>query len=390
MSHALLGPSSAKQWMTCTPSARFGAQFEDSTSEYASEGSYAHLMAEHFIRYELGMIPMAAFNKGYHDFKKGRFYSDEMANHVSTFAKWVKGIVEPGDSVFLEQQLRLDKWIPEGFGTGDVIIVNDKHIHVIDLKYGKGVPVSAEQNPQLMCYGLAAADTYRMLYDFETVKVTIYQPRIEDGITEAEYPLDVLLIWAELELKPAAEKAWAGEGQFVPGDHCRFCRGKAHCDARMQATAGEAFFIDEPSEVMVMKPNQLSEQDMERWVRYSGPLIKWLGDLQKYAMKTALEGKVWPGLKLVEGRSNRVYSDKPALISALTKSDYTGFMKPPTLIGVGAMEKLLGAKGFRTFVEPYIIKPTGKPALVGEEDKRPALDATTAAQAAFADDDEDE
>lgn len=390
MSHALLGPSSAKQWMTCTPSARFGQLFEDSRSGYADEGSYAHLMAEHFIRYELGMIPMAAFNKGYHDFKLGQLYSEEMANHVSTFAKWVKGLVEPGDSVFLEQKLDLSEWIPEGFGTGDVIIVNDKHIHVIDFKYGKGVPVRAENNPQLMCYGLGAAQTYRMLYDFETVKVTIYQPRLEEGITEAYYDLDELLFWAEDELKPAANMAWAGDGDFVPGDHCRFCRGKTHCETRMQEVAGEAFLIDEPAEVMVLKPNTMTEQDVERWVKYASPLIKWLGDLQKYAMKTALEGKVWPGLKLVEGRSNRVYSDKDALTASLRKSDYTGFMKPPALIGVGAMEKLLGAKGFRTFVEPFIIKPTGKPALVGEEDRRPALDATKAAQTAFADDDEED
>jgi hypothetical protein len=229
-----------------------------------------------------------------------------------------------------------------------------------------------------------------MLYDFSKVYVTIYQPRIEEGITHWEYDLKDLMKWADEELTPAAEKAWHGEGQFVPGDHCRFCKGKAHCETRMQYAAGEAFLLDEPSEVMVMKPNQLSEQDMERWVKYAGPLIKWLGDLQKYALKTALEGRQWPGLKLVEGRSNRVYSDKLSVMKALKQSDYTGFMKEPSLIGVGAMEKLLGAKGFRTYVEPYIIKPAGKPALVGEDDKRPALDATLAAQAAFADEDEED
>jgi hypothetical protein len=284
----------------------------------------------------------------------------------------------------------MNKWIPEGYGTGDVIIVNDDYIHVIDLKYGKGVRVEAEDNPQLKCYGLGAAQTYRMLYDFSKVYVTIYQPRIEEGITHWEYDLKDLMKWADEELTPAAEKAWHGEGQFVPGDHCRFCKGKAHCETRMQYAAGEAFLLDEPSEVMVMKPNQLSEQDMERWVKYAGPLIKWLGDLQKYALKTALEGRQWPGLKLVEGRSNRVYSDKLSVMKALKQSDYTGFMKEPSLIGVGAMEKLLGAKGFRTYVEPYIIKPAGKPALVGEDDKRPALDATLAAQAAFADEDEED
>jgi hypothetical protein len=390
MSHALLGPSSAKQWMTCTPSARFGERFPDQGSDYANEGSFAHLMAEHYINYRLGYIPMVAFNQGYHDFRKNKFYSEEMANHVSVFADWVKSNVRQGDSVFLEQTLMMNKWIPEGYGTGDVIIVNDDYIHVIDLKYGKGVRVEAEDNPQLKCYGLGAAQTYRMLYDFSKVYVTIYQPRIEEGITHWEYDLKDLMKWADEELTPAAEKAWHGEGQFVPGDHCRFCKGKAHCETRMQYAAGEAFLLDEPSEVMVMKPNQLSEQDMERWVKYAGPLIKWLGDLQKYALKTALEGRQWPGLKLVEGRSNRVYSDKLSVMKALKQSDYTGFMKEPSLIGVGAMEKLLGAKGFRTYVEPYIIKPAGKPALVGEDDKRPALDATLAAQAAFADEDEED
>ena len=375
MGHSLISPSNAERVIACPPSVRFTEGMPDRSSEYADEGTYAHLMATHYITWKTKKLPESVHIKALADFQKGKYYSPEMAQHMEEFAEFVKERLPKGSHYLeLEQSFDLTKWIPEGRGTGDVVIISDDCIEVIDLKYGKGKRVYADDNAQLKCYALGAAQKYRQLYDFGTVKVSIYQPRVDDGITSEEFSVDDLFIWGDTTLKPSCELAWEGKGEFHSGDHCTFCKGRAVCETRASEQALVAF---EDEDAPALPANVLSPERMAKWLRAAPGLSKWLADLEKFALNEALSGRTPEGFKVVEGRSNRVISNQNELITVLQSQDWPRdkYMKPAALLGLTDLEKNLGKTNFKGVVEPYITKPAGKPTLVQDSDKRPAIAA---------------
>jgi len=379
--HALLSASSAHRWLNCTPSARLEEQFPDTTSEYAKEGTLAHEIAElklckHFIE-PMGPKTFAArMNK----FKKEELYQEEMQEHTDTYLEYVQSVVHSYASrphIVIETTLDYSHIVPEGFGTGDCIIIGGNTLHVIDFKYGKGVPVDAVDNPQMKLYALGALHKYSMLYEIINVKLAIVQPRL-NNISEWETTTETLFQWAE-QIKPIAERAFKGEGDYRPGEWCNFCRAKSQCRARCETmTALEGFGY--------MKPPLISNAEVGEILVKARHLKEWVTDLEEYALSALLSGEEIPGWKAVEGRSNRQFEDVDKAFEVLKSAGYDEAVlyerKPITLT---AVESLLGKKKFSELLDSYVIKPPGKPTLVPESDKREAITAQPKAAEVFKD-----
>lgn len=386
MAHALLSASGAKRWLACTPSARLEAELPESTSVFAEEGSLAHELAEAYLRKALGKIKASEFNKLLKPIYAHKLYSKDMDDYVGIYVDEVirrlneaRAECSEDAEVFVEQRLDFSKWVPEGFGTGDAIIIAGGIIEVVDLKYGKGVPVSAEDNPQMRLYGLGAYDEYDCLYDIQTVRTTIVQPRL-DSISTEELSASDLVKWAEDEVKPRADLAFEGKGEFCAGDHCGFCKIKATCRARAEANLALEAYVDRSG------PELTSEEIGEILFR-ADELQKWAKDVQAFALDQAEKhGIRYPGWKLVEGRSNRTYVDKDAVAAALLAAQIEeDTIYEKSLLGITALEKAIGKGKVKELLEEaaLIIKPVGKPTLAPLADKRPELNSLASAEAAF-------
>lgn len=381
--HSLLGPSGAKRWMACTPSARLEEQFPEEETGYAAEGTLAHKLAEQILRYNNGEITKKALSGRLNKIKADPLYSAEMQDYIEEYANRVWETVSevrascPDALVLFEQRLDFSEYVPEGFGTGDVVIVADDMVNVIDLKYGKGVGVSAVGNPQLRLYGIGAYLEHSMLYDIRRVRMTIIQPRLENISTE-ELTAEELLIWAETEVKPRAALAYAGEGDFSVGDHCRFCRARKACRARAEYNLGLAKMEFED-------PALLSDEEIGEVLKRADELAHWVKDVTDYALTEALKGKKFDGWKLVEGMSRRKYADQAKAEEALLQAGYglEKIRKPAELIGLTEMAKLTGKKRFEELLSGLLIKPEGKPTLVPESDRRPEISTADAARNDF-------
>lgn len=371
--HARLSASGAHRWMACTPSVALEERFPDKGSEYAAEGTLAHSMAELIIRYNNGEITKKTFSTRMNKIRKDELYSKEMEDYIVEYTQTVWEIFNevkaecPDAQLLPEQRLDFSEYVPDGFGTGDVVIIADDMVQVIDLKYGKGVGVSAVGNPQLRLYGIGAYLEHSMLYDIQRVKETIIQPRLENVSTE-ELTVEELMEWADTEVRPKAELAIAGEGEFVPGDHCRFCKAKAVCRAR----------ADENLALMKMDfrdPDILEEWEIGEVLQRAEELNDWAKDVKDYAFDQALNhGVKFEGWKLVEGRSNRKYLDEDKVKEALIEAGYSQDKITETkILGITAMEKEIGKKSFGEILSELVVKPEGKPVLVPETDKRPEL-----------------
>lgn len=376
--HAVLGASSAHRWMNCPGSVNLCQDIPDKGSSYAEEGTLAHSLAELLINYNLGRMTKAEFNKQFKKLKESSFYCQEMQDYIEDYVRNVWEMTNEAKShskdaeLLTEQRLDFSEWVPEGFGTGDVVIVYDKVIHIIDLKYGKGVGVSAEENPQLMLYGLGALSTYDMLYDIETIKLTIVQPRL-DNISTFEISADALQEWGVNVVRPAAEEALSDSARCEAGDWCRWCKVKATCRARKDA-------MTELAKMEFRDARLLEDSEIGEVLRLADQLTAWAGDIKEYAQQEAEKGKKWDGWKLVEGRSNRKYSDETKVAEALISAGYEeALLYERKLYGITAMEKIIGKKPFAEFCGELIIKPTGKPVLVPESDKRPELNSIDSA-----------
>ena len=383
--HAKLSASGAKRWMNCPPSANLESRFPDKSSKYAEEGTFAHSLAELCLRYNNHEITKKTFTTRLNKLKKEPYYSPELQEYIEDYANLVWEQVNeakascPDAQALFEQRLDFSEYVPEGFGTGDVVIIADDLVQVIDLKYGKGVGVAAEGNPQLRLYGLAAYQEHSMLYDIQRVKMTIIQPRL-DNISTEELTVEELLTWADTEVKPKAELAMKGEGEFCTGDHCRFCKAFAVCRAQKERqmelmkyefTEGELLEDSEIGDI-------LSKLD---------PLVKWAEAIKAYAFDQALtHGIHYEGWKLVEGRSNRQYTDEKQAAALLEEAGFQDIYK---LKGFTDMEKLVGKKKFAELLSDLIIKPEGKPVLVSEKDKRPELNRAEQVKDDFSDEDYD-
>lgn len=381
--HAKLSASGAHRWMACTPSASLEEQFPESTSEYAEEGTFAHALADLIINYNLHNITKAQFNKKFEKMKENQYFSQELLEYVEGYANQIFEFTNEAkllcDDVIVltEQKLDFSAYVPEGFGTGDVVIIADKELHIVDLKYGKGVGVNAEGNPQIRLYAIGALNEFGMLYDIEQVRMTICQPRL-DMVTSETLTVEELQEWAEKEVKPKAELAMAGEGEFVVGDHCRFCRAKATCRARAEYNL-------ELTKMEFREPELLDDSEIGEVLRKAEQLADWVKDITEYALEEALKGKKWDGWKLVEGRSNRKYADEFKVAETLKAAGYDeAVIFEKKLYGITAMEKILGKKNFAELLKDLIIKPQGKPTLAPESDSRPEISTADNAAKDFA------
>ena len=360
--HAFLSASSSHRWLQCPPSAKLCAGHEDRASPYAQQGTDAHTLSEYKVLRALGA-------KARDPTEDLTWFDREMDTCTDEYCSFVmEQLVEAGryctdPLILVEQRLDFSRWVPEGFGTGDCLIVADHLLQIIDFKYGLGILVDAQDNPQMMCYALGALEQFDGIYDIDTVKMTIFQPRREN-ISTCVMEKDHLLHWAETVLKPTAEIAYKGEGEYKAGEHCQFCRVKASCRKRAEYNLELARYDFE-------MPEHLEEIEIAAILLRIDELISWAGDVKEYALRRALSGTQYPGFKLVAGRSSRKFTDEAAVAAAAQAAGFDPYEKK--LLGITAMTSLMGRKKFNEVLGGYVTKPQGKPTLVPESDKRPAL-----------------
>ena len=360
--HAYLSASASHRWMACPPSARLCAQEDDRTSEYAIQGSCAHELGQFLVEQALG-------RECRDPTEDLTYYNAEMQEAAEAYRDFVMEQVNAAKAlcreplVCVEQTLDYSKWVQHGYGTGDCVIVADGMLHVIDLKFGVGILVSADHNSQLMCYALGALDTFGCLYDFDRIRLSIFQPR-RDNVDTWETSKAELLRWADEVLAPVARLAYKGEGEFKAGDHCQFCKVKATCRKRAE-------YAMELAKFDFTDPPTLDEDEIAGILPRIDTLVSWAEDVKAWALQQALSGVTYPGWKLVEGRSNRKYSDEAAVAAVVTKAGFDPYEQK--LLGITAMTRQLGKKRFDELLSGLIVKPQGKPVLVPETDKRPVF-----------------
>lgn len=360
--HAILSASSSHRWLNCPPSARLCETYEDKGSNYAAEGTDAHSLCEYKLRKALGM---GAVDPSEHL----TWYDEEMEDCANGYATYIMELVESAKEtcadpvVLIEQRVDFSRWVEQGFGTSDALIIADGTLRVIDYKHGLGVLVGADNNPQMMCYALGALELFDAIYDIDSVAMTVYQPR-RQNVSTFEMSKDDLYRWAEEVLKPTAELAFAGDGNFLCGEWCGFCKAKHECRARAEANLLLAQYD-------FKLPPLLEDSEIEVILSRADQLVSWVNDIKEYALQQAISGKDWTGFKLVEGRSNRRYTDEAAVTQVVTNAGFDPYERK--LLGITAMQKLLGKSRFEELLSAYIEKPQGKPTLVPESDKRPVM-----------------
>ena len=365
--HSVLGASAADRWMNCTPSAQLTAGMEDEATTFAAEGTAAHALCEWKVRKAL---KMRAGRRPTSD-----YWTDEMEEFTDDYRDFIMDLVGQAkltckDPVTLiEQHLDFSCYVPDGFGTGDFLLVADRELNVVDFKYGRGVAVYADHNPQMMLYALGALNLFDCLYDIEQVTMTIFQPRLS-SISTWTISAEELYKWAEEVLKPKAELAAKGEGEFISGSWCRFCKARNTCRAR-----AESFL--ELAKMEFQPPALLSDEEVAEVMEKAAELSKWASDVMAYAQAEAIEnGKHWNGYKLVEGRSTRRFIDEKKVEEAAKGAGYTDIYNK-SLITLTAFEKLMGKDTFKEVLGSYVTKPAGKLTLVPLSDKRPEVTVNT-------------
>ncbi len=366
-SHARLSPSGSHRWLHCTPSVFLESEFEDKNSQAAQEGTAAHALCEHKIKKLLrkrSKRPVSIYD------------SDEMEVCSDGYAAFVMEQLELvkqscADPIMLiEQRVDFSHYVPDGFGTADCLIVSDEALRIIDFKYGRGILVDAEDNSQLKCYALGGLRLFEDLYNFKTVVMTIFQPR-RDNVSSWSISVAELKAWAENELKPKAEMALKGEGEYASGEWCTFCRASACCRARAEDKLKLA-------QAEFKMPPLLTDTEIEEILTAIPGITKWSNDILAYATEAAVNhGKEWTGFKVVEGRSIRKYSDEEKVAAVAKDNGYTDIYRK-NLITLTEMQKLMGKTKFEEVLGALIIKSPGKPTLVPVADKRPALNVTNA------------
>lgn len=368
--HARLSASGAHRWINCPGSVVLEENFEDQSSEYAKEGTLAHSVAELKLqKYFMKGIGPKKFKIAMDKFKESEYWQDEMDKYTDLYFDEIKKralAFKDLPYINIEERVNFSNWVPEGFGTCDCIMIYGDTMQVIDLKYGKGVPVSPEDNPQLMLYGLGAYHAYSMFYDIKNIRLTIIQPRL-DSILDWDLSIDDLLKFGE-KIKPIADEAYHGSKKLKEGEHCRFCKAKSRCPAR----ASKMFeAVEELKPVMEKDLALISNEDISKYLKETIGLIDWIKDLEDEALKSILAGEEIPGYKAVEGRSNRAFADQDKAFEILQESGFDEAMlyerKP---LSLSRLEKLVGKKEFGEILKDQIIKPQGKPTLVEESDKR--------------------
>ncbi len=358
--HAVLSASSSERWLNCPPSARLCEAYEDKGSDYAAEGTDAHSLCEFRLKQALG-IPADD------PIENLSWYNEEMEDCAAGYAAYVSELLETAKQtcadpvVMIEQRVDFSRWVKEGFGTADCIVIADGVLNICDYKNGQGCLVLADRNPQMMLYALGALEIFDGIYDIDTVRMTIYQPR-KSNISVYEMDKADLYEWANSELTQKAQLAYEGQGSFSCGEWCRFCKAKAECRERAEANLALARYE-------FQTPALLADEEIADILGKVDALTAWASDVKEYALQQAISGTAFPGWKLVEGRSNRKYTSEAAVAAAVEGAGFNPYEKK--LLGITAMQKLLGKSRFEELLAPYIEKPQGRPTLVRSSDKRP-------------------
>ena len=360
--HAILSASSSDRWLHCPPSARLCEAYEDKGSDYAAEGTDAHALCEYRLKQALG-IPAED------PIENLSWYNEEMEECAAGYTAYVVELLETAKQtcsdpvVMIEQRVDFSRWVQDGFGTADCILIADGVLNIVDYKHGKGVEVSAVANPQMQLYALGALEIFDGIYDIDTVRMTIFQPR-KSNISVDQMDKADLYEWADTELTQKAQQAYEGQGSFHCGEWCRFCKAKAECRERAEANLALARYE-------FQAPALLDDEEIADILGKVDALTAWASDVKEYALQQAVSGKEWAGWKLVEGRSNRKYTSEADVAAAVESAGFDPYERK--VLGVTAMQKLLGKTRFEELLAPYIEKPQGKPTLVPESDKRPAM-----------------
>jgi len=363
--HALLSASGSKRWLSCTPSAKLEATLPEqkrgsNAFDFSQEGTMAHSLAEAKLRHYFGQIGIEEYEKEYEIIKATPYYNDDFEAHVDSYVLYVRSQIGEGDIPLFEQRVDFSDWVPDGFGTADVVILSKHSIRVIDLKFGKGVPVSALDNTQLRLYALGAWSKFKEEYpDIREVSYTIHQPRLDsistDGTTIAK-----LVDWANYFVKPKAKKAWSGAGEFLPGDWCQFCRAKAQCRARSD-------YNTELARQEFKTPALLTAEEVSEVLVKAGQLRTWANDVEEFALTRAIDhGVVPPGYKLSTTKTHRKISDTALAATVLVEKGMSPeiIWEAPKLKSIATLEKL-GPKGqVAAWLGDLIQRPDGEPKLV--------------------------
>lgn len=370
MAHAKLSPSKATQWMACPPSVVLSESFPDKSSKYADEGTLAHSLCEVLLREMHNQITKAEFDIAFAEIKKSEYYNSQMFDYCNEYAMFVNEQCVGEFHLFIEQKLDMTRWIPEGFGTADSIVILPAERKIIfnDLKYGKGIRVDGKQNSQMKIYGLGVLETMEFIFGenaFDLIETNIYQPRM-DNISPYSYTTAELLEWGDNQLKIAADLAFEGKGEYKAGTHCYWCPAKAQCKAL-------ADYNLKLAEMDFQNPDLLTDEEILQVYAQKAIFENWLDAVANYLLTSAIDGKAWTGLKVVEGISRRKYKDENDVWLALYEKGYKQeqVYSLPKIKGIGELEKLLTKPKFNEIVGPLCEKPKGKPAIVPESNKRP-------------------
>lgn len=360
--HALLSASSSHRWLACPPSARLTEGMPDKSSSFAEQGTDAHSLCEYKLHVALGEAAKDPT-------ENLSFFDEEMAECSDMYVQFVMEQLAKAKEacrdpiVLVEQRLDFSKWVPQGFGTGDCVVAADGTLFVIDFKYGLGVLVEAEKNPQMMCYALGALLLFDGIYGIKKISMTIFQPRRKHVSTYEMKKAD-LLSWADKVLAPTAALAMKGEGEFKAGSYCQFCKARANCRKRAEYNLELARYD-------FAMPAELTDTEVEAVLSKADDLASWAADVKEYALQKAMSGKTWKDWKVVEGRSVRKYANETAVAETVKESGYDPYEQK--VLGITAMTRLLGRRKFDELLSGMIVKPEGKPTLVPLSDKRPAM-----------------
>lgn len=373
--HALLSASSAHRWMECPPSARLSDQFADQPTVFSEEGTYLHELCELKLHRYLGDVTPNVLDAQFREHKDSEFYSEEAETVTDEYVQFCVETIEavrascPDPLILVEHRLDYSDYVPGGFGTGDMLIVGDGVLEIIDFKGGRGVKVDAYRNPQLMLYALADLTEFDTLYDIRTIRMSIVQPRL-NNTSSFEITPEELIHWAETEVAPTARLAIEGKGEFKAGEHCRFCKARHVCRKRSE-------YFMELARLDFKEAELLTDEEIADILPVAQQLEKWVEDLVSYATAQAEKGKTWPGYKLVASVTKRKYTSDTDVIRACTQAGYTNIYKT-TLLGISDLEKAIGKKAFREVVSPFVVKPEGKPELVPLSDHRQPISSAEA------------
>lgn len=360
--HAVLSASSANRWLHCPPSVRLSEGYMDKASVFAMEGTSAHELCEYKLRSALGM-------EAENPTENLDFYNIEMEECAEGYATYILELVEKAKEtcsdpvVMVEQRVDFSRYVPEGFGTADCIIIADDILNIVDYKHGKGVEVSAEDNPQMKLYALGALELFDCLYDISKVQMTIFQPRLSNVSVFVMDKAD-LLNWANDELTAKAELAFEGKGELCCGEWCKFCKAKANCKERARVNM-------EMAQYEFRKSSLLTDEEVVDILSKIDELTSWASDVKNFALEQAVRGKQWPGWKVVEGRSNRKYTDEGTVAQVVKNAGYNPYDEK--IMGITNMTKMLGKEKFNELLGDFVERPQGKPTLVPEDDNRPRM-----------------